>query len=69
MLHFGTIEFQIGDVNCDGKVSAIDAYYILQHAIDTAEFNEQQVYLADVNDDESISSIDARKVLQIVADF
>ena len=56
-----------GDVNGDGKVSAIDARWILQHVAGTRELDEHYLKLADVNNDGKVSAIDSRWILQMVA--
>lgn len=57
----------MGDVNGDGKVSAIDARMALQCAAGNIELDEHQLKLADVTGDGEITAIDARKILQIAA--
>ncbi len=57
----------VGDVNGDGKVSAVDARLILQYVAGLQDFDESQKMLADVNYDSKIGAIDARCILQIVA--
>lgn len=57
----------IGDANGDGKVTAMDARWVLQYAAEMRELDEHQLKLADVNNDGKVSAIDARKILQMVA--
>ena len=57
----------LGDVNNDGKLSPIDARYVLQYVANIRTFNETQFALADVNKDGKVNSLDARWILQIVA--
>ena len=57
----------VGDVNCDGKVTAFDARMALQCAAGNIELDEHQLKLADVTGDGEITAIDARKILQIAA--
>ncbi len=57
----------IGDVNCDGDVTAFDARLALQCAAGNMELDECYFKLADVTGDGEISAIDARKILQIAA--
>lgn len=59
----------IGDVNGDGKVSAIDARWALQCAAKTRELDEHYFKLADVNNDGKVTAIDARKILQMAANM
>lgn len=56
-----------GDVNDDGKVSALDARWILQYVAGSRAFTARQVEAADVSGDGKVSAIDARNVLQLVA--
>ncbi len=57
----------MGDVNGDGKVSAIDARWALQCAAKNRELDEHYFKLADINGDGEVTAIDARKILQIAA--
>lgn len=56
-----------GDVNADGKITAVDARKILQVVaeLETAE----NTTLYDINADGKITAVDARYVLQIVAEL
>lgn len=56
-----------GDVNGDGKVSAVDARMILQHVAKTSKFTDEQIARMDVSGDGKVSAVDARRVLRIVA--
>ena len=53
-----------GDVNGDGKVTAVDARWVLQAASGTRQLNEVQQVLANVNGDSKITAVDARWILQ-----
>lgn len=57
----------IGDANGDGKLTAMDARWVLQYAAEMRTLDEHQFKLADVNNDGKVSAIDARKILQMVA--
>ncbi len=57
----------IGDANGDGKVTAMDARWVLQYAAEMRELDEHHFKLADVNNDGKVSAIDARKILQMAA--
>ena len=66
----GTIEILdivMGDVNGDGKYSAIDARWTLQYSAGNKEFTDDQIAAADVNGDGKVSAIDARWILQASA--
>ncbi len=56
-----------GDVNGDGKITAVDARMILQHVAGVKLLEEKQLSHADVNGDDKISAVDARRILRIVA--
>ena len=56
-----------GDVNGDGKITAVDARMILQIVAGLKTYNDEIILTADVNGDGKISAVDARMILQIVA--
>ncbi len=56
-----------GDINGDGKVSAIDARIILQIAAEIKTATAEEMAIADVNGDGKVTAIDARQVLKIAA--
>jgi hypothetical protein len=62
----GSLEVGVkyGDVNNDGKVSAIDATYTLRAAVGLRTLDAQQVIAADVNGDGKVSAIDATYILR-----
>lgn len=53
-----------GDVDEDGIVTSVDAYYILQMLVGRMELTEFQMWLADANKDGAVNSIDALWILQ-----
>lgn len=53
-----------GDVNGDGKITAVDARWVLQAASGSRVLNAVQSVLADVNGDGKITAVDARWILQ-----
>ncbi len=57
----------IGDVNGDGKLSTVDAKWILQNLASTRDFTDEQKAFADVNGDGKISVVDAKWILQALA--
>ena len=61
-------KYSIGDVNLDGKVSAIDARIVLQHAAGSRTLTGEQFRCADANNDGKVTAIDARRILKIVAE-
>lgn len=56
-----------GDVTGDGKVSAIDARWVLQIAAGTKTVSAAEMALADINGDGKVTAIDARQILKIAA--
>ena len=56
-----------GDVNGDGKLSTVDAKWILQNLASTRELTDEQKAFADVNGDGKLSVVDAKWILQALA--
>ena len=56
-----------GDVNGDGRITLVDAKWILQHVADMREFDEKQFKAAEMNGDSKITVTDAKAVLKIIA--
>ena len=56
-----------GDVNGDGKVSAVDARWALQCAAKKRTLDEKQTAAADMNNDGKITAVDARQILKKAA--
>ncbi len=68
----GTWSLQIikgipGDVNGDGKITAVDARWVLQAASGARTFDATQTAAADVNADGKINAVDARWILQVAS--
>ena len=59
--------FIAGDVNCDGKITIVDAKWILQHLSFLRTLDGVGERAADVNQDKRISVADAKRILQIIA--
>lgn len=57
----------LGDINGDGKITAVDARIILQNVAGLTTLDNKQKEAADVNGDGNISAVDARIILQVVA--
>lgn len=53
-----------GDVNGDGKITAVDARWVLQAASGTRTLTEEQIAQANVNGDSKVTAVDARWILQ-----
>ena len=51
-----------GDINGDGEITSIDAYWSLSYAVDTNETSS--IYLYDVNNDGKLTSFDALLILR-----
>ena len=62
-----TAQVLLGDANGDGKVSSIDARWVLQVASGSRIPTEEEKIRMDVNGSGTITAIDARWILQIVA--
>ena len=58
----------LGDADCDGEITALDASWILQYSADMIDAVPCPD-LADVNQDGHIDAVDATIVLQKVAGF
>ena len=56
-----------GEVSGDGKLSTVDAKWILQNIAKSREFSDEQFRAADLNGDGKLSVVDVKWVLQIVA--
>ncbi len=56
-----------GDVSGDGKLSTVDAKWILQYIAGSKDFSDEQFKTADLNGDGKLSIVDAKWVLQAVA--
>ena len=56
-----------GEVSGDGKLSTVDAKWILQNIAKSREFSDEQSKAADLNGDGKLSVVDVKWVLQIVA--
>lgn len=65
--HPDELEFGIGDVDGDGKLTAADARRILRRAAKLIVFTNAEEARADVDKDKKITAKDARKVLRVVA--
>lgn len=57
----------LGDINGDGKITAVDARIILQNVAGLTTLDNKQKEAADVNMDGNITAVDARIILQVVA--
>ena len=56
-----------GEVSGDGKLSTVDAKWILQNIAKSREFSDEQSKAADLNGDGKLSVVDVKWVLQIIA--
>ncbi len=56
-----------GDVNGDGKITAVDARIVLQFVAGLRTLTEEETVQADISRDNVVSVIDARAILQVVA--
>ncbi len=60
-------ELIMGDINGDGKITTVDAKWILQYIANSRKFDERQNKAADLNADGKLSVVDVKWVLQIIA--
>ncbi|MBQ4645566.1 MAG: dockerin type I repeat-containing protein [Clostridia bacterium] len=58
---------EVGDVNGDGKITAVDARIVLQYVAGNIKEDKLRTSCADVNGDGKITAVDARMILQYVA--
>jgi len=56
-----------GDINLDGKVSLLDAKYLLQYLADMRTLSQNALDNADANGDGEVSLTDAKYILEAVA--
>lgn len=61
------LDYILGDVNGDGKLTAIDARWALQYSANNRELTVEQAAAADANGDGKVTAIDARWILQASA--
>lgn len=57
----------LGDVDCDGEVSIMDATAIQLYSAKKAEFTEVQLKLADTDKDSEVSVMDATQIQRLLA--
>ena len=60
------IKYKLGDVNDDGKITAVDARMILRYVAGIIDLTAAQKLAADTNKDGTIGATDARMILQYV---
>lgn len=60
-------DFVVGDVNEDGKVTAMDARLALRYSAKIGTLTDTQLLAADVNKDGKVNASDARKILRVGA--
>ena len=56
-----------GDVNADGKITAVDALMVLKNVAGSQDLAKTQTLRADMNQDGNVTAIDARWILQTAA--
>ncbi len=59
--------YELGDVNKDGTVSAIDARIVLQYVANLKQLTEEELSLADIDKNGSVTAVDARRILMAFA--
>ena len=60
-------DIQIADLNSDGKITTVDAKWVLQAVSGSRELTPEQEAAADVNGDGKITTVDAKWILQAVS--
>lgn len=60
----GPGEYEMGDVNMDGTVTATDALLVLRYSMDLSELSPEALELADMSGDGSINAMDALNILR-----
>ena len=63
------LEYQVGDINGDGKVGGVDARIILQYIAEVRPLSDDEMSRADVDGNGKVQAVDARKILRIVAEL
>ncbi len=58
---------KIADVNVDGKITIVDAKFLLQYLTEEKQLDKKQQRAADINGDGIVSLADVKRILQIVA--
>lgn len=66
-IHFSVATYNIGDINNDNKISAVDARTVLRYSAKLASLTPEQLKLADVNFDGNVTAVDARTILRVSA--
>ena len=59
-------EYELGDVNMDGKMDANDALYVMRAAMSLVELSEEEAALADFNGDGNVDMNDALLIMRTV---
>ena len=60
-------QYNLGDVNKDGKINSLDAVEILKYVAKKKTLTEEQLTLADTTRDNKVNSLDAVRILKYVA--
>ena len=61
------VTFKLGDPNNDGKITTVDAKWVLQAVSGSRVLTDEQKAAADVNGDGKINTVDAKWILQEVS--
>lgn len=64
MVLAGAADFMLGDVNGDGRITAMDARTALRASARLETLTEEQIVAADVSFDGKVSALDARMILR-----
>lgn len=60
------IEVLKGDVTGDGKITIVDAKWVLQNVVKQREFDDRQFVAGDMNNDSRITIVDAKMILRLI---
>lgn len=64
-IHFGMLgNYQMGDVDLDGRITSGDAYIVLQFIVGRESLNDLQRELADADGDGKVTAVDVWRILQ-----
>lgn len=54
----------VGDADCDGKITSVDALYVLRMSVNLEDYTAEDIPYFDVDDDKMISSADSLEILR-----
>lgn len=63
------MDFILGDIDCDGRITAADARQTLRHSAGVEKLDDMVLSVADVNKDGKVNAADARAILRCAANI